>query len=69
MYDRKSLAAHWDVSLRFVDSLIAARKIEFIKLGKTVRFTDEAVEAYEKAHTQPVTVVGRGKRKVVNMIV
>jgi excisionase family DNA binding protein len=50
------VAAKLRTSLRFVRRLVAERRIEFVKVGRSVRFEHSAVVAYiERNRVQPLT--------------
>jgi len=48
---RKQLASRFGVNVRTVDSWLAAGRIEHLKIGKTVRFTEQQVQKFEKSMT------------------
>ncbi|WP_430336323.1 helix-turn-helix domain-containing protein [Rhodococcus sp. ACT016] len=48
------LAERWQISSRTVYRLAQAGEISSIRIGDSVRFTEEAVQAYETAHTRKV---------------
>lgn len=47
------VAARWQQHKRTVQKLVAAGAIEVVRIGRSVRITEHAVEAYERAHTDP----------------
>lgn len=47
------VAARWQQHRRTVQKAVARGDIEVVRLGGSVRFTEAAVEAYERAHTDP----------------
>jgi excisionase family DNA binding protein len=47
------LAARFKTTPRFVRRLVAERRIEFVKVGRAVRFTPEAVEVFLDSHRVP----------------
>jgi excisionase family DNA binding protein len=48
---RHEAAAAAAVSLRKIDSLIAARAIDYVKIGKTVRISREALHRFIESRT------------------
>lgn len=47
------VAARWQLHKRTVQKIVAAGRLETVRLGGSVRFTEAAIEAYESAHTDP----------------
>ncbi len=48
---KKEVAKQIRQSLRSVDNLLAARAIEYVRIGRSVRFTQEAVDRFIASRT------------------
>ncbi len=46
LFDKKSLAKQWGISVRYVDKLMAIEGLPYFKIGKSVRFQLEAVSTW-----------------------
>ena len=46
LFDKKSLAKMWGISIRYVDKLMAIEGLPYFKIGKSVRFQSEAVSTW-----------------------
>lgn len=50
LYDRAEVAAMMTISLRTLDELVARGEIQVVRIGKAVRFTMSALEAFIEDH-------------------
>lgn len=49
--DKKEAARALKISLRHLDNLLRARAIEYMKIGRSVRLTPEAVQRFKESRT------------------
>ena len=57
-------AERLNTSVRFIRRLIAERRIEFVKVGRHVRITEHALDAFVAAGTVPPLTAGNVARGV-----
>ena len=51
LYTRREAASALTVSLRTIDNLIKSRAIACIRIGRSVRFSKEAIQRFKKSRT------------------
>ncbi|HWB02802.1 MAG TPA: helix-turn-helix domain-containing protein [Verrucomicrobiales bacterium] len=50
-FTKKDLAKELRVSIRSIENWMRTRQIDFLRLGKTIRFEVAAVEKFKKSRT------------------
>jgi excisionase family DNA binding protein len=51
LLDKKQVAEHLNVGIRFVERLIAEKRIAYIKVGRHVRMRASVVDSFIQANT------------------
>jgi excisionase family DNA binding protein len=51
LHTKREAARLLRLSLRSIDNLLKARALEFIRMGRAVRISSDAIERFKAAHT------------------
>lgn len=56
LFTKETLAIKLNVSIPTINRLIKAKKIEYVKVGKSVRFSNDSLKDYLESATMKVQV-------------